>query len=121
AALLQKVVRGPEALPALSVLKMATTDGARALGLGDEIGSIEAGKRADLILLNLDRLHTTPRPDVVSTIVYAAQPADVETVWIDGRVVLRDGRLTTMDEREVIQNAQTESAKLAAAVEKQPS
>ena len=117
AALLQKVVRGPEALPALSVLKMATTGGARALGLADEIGSIEAGKRADLILLNLDRPHTTPRPDVVSTIVYAAQPADVEAVWIDGRVVLRDGRLTTMDEREVIQSAQTESAKLAAAIQ----
>jgi 5-methylthioadenosine/S-adenosylhomocysteine deaminase len=112
AALLQKALRGPEALPALKVLRMATIDGARALGLAGEIGSIEAGKRADLILLNLDKLHTTPRPDVVSTIVYAAEPGNVETVLIDGRVVMRDGRLTTMDEREVIENAQTESARL---------
>ncbi|HKQ06772.1 MAG TPA: 5'-deoxyadenosine deaminase [Blastocatellia bacterium] len=116
AALLQKALHGPEALPALTVLRMATTDGARALGLADEIGSIEAGKRADLILLNLDRPHTTPRPDVVSTIVYAAQSSDVEMVWIDGRRVLDGGRLTTMDEREVIQSAQAEAARLASVV-----
>src|SRR5207248_8738821 len=79
AALLQKARHGPQALPALTVLRMATIDGARALGLADEIGSIEAGKRADLILLNLDKLHTTPHPDLVSTIVYAAESSDVET------------------------------------------
>ena len=116
ASLLQKALHGPEALPALAVLKMATRDGARALGLADEIGSIEAGKRADLILLNLDRLHTTPQPDVVSTLVYAAQSSDVQTVWIDGRCVLREGRLTTMDEREVMQNAQTEAVRLSSVV-----
>ena len=116
AALLQTVSRGPEALPALSVLKMATVEGARALGLADEIGSIEAGKRADLILLNLDRVYTTPHPDVVSTIVYAAEPSNVEAVWIDGRAVLRDGRLTTMDERAVIESAQAEAARLATLV-----
>jgi 5-methylthioadenosine/S-adenosylhomocysteine deaminase len=95
---------------------MATIDGARALGLADEIGSIEAGKRADLVLLNLDKLHTTPRPDVVSTIVYAAQPGDVETVWIDGRIVLRDGRLTTMNEGEVIEAAHNEAARITAPI-----
>jgi 5-methylthioadenosine/S-adenosylhomocysteine deaminase len=116
AALLQKVLRGPEALPALTALRMATIDGARALGLADEIGSIEAGKRADLILLNLDASHTTPRPDVISTIVYAAQSSDVERVWIDGRAVLSDGRLTTMNEHEVIAAAVTEAKKLAAQV-----
>src|SRR5262249_48091877 len=84
AALLQKVMHGPETLPALTVLRMATIDGARALGLADEIGSIETGKRADMILLNLDQLHTTPRPDVISTIVYAAESRDVEMVLIDG-------------------------------------
>ena len=95
---------------------MRARDGARALGLADEIGSIEAGKRADLILVNLDRLHTTPHPDLVSTIVYAAQSSDVEMVWIDGRRVLDQGRLTTMNEREVIQSAQTEAAQLAVVV-----
>ncbi|HJQ27581.1 MAG TPA: 5'-deoxyadenosine deaminase [Blastocatellia bacterium] len=118
AGLLQKVLHGPEALPARAVLKMATMDGARALGLADEIGSIETGKRADLVLLNLDRLHTTPQPDVVSTIVYAAQASDVESVWIDGRRVLGDGRLMTMNECEVIQNARTEAETLAAVIGK---
>ena len=118
AALLQKVLGGPEALPARTVLRMATIDGARALGLGDEIGSIEAGKRADLILMNLDALHTTPHPDTISTIVYAAQSSDVERVWIDGRMVLGDGRLTTMDERAVRAAARLEAAKIAAQVAK---
>ncbi len=116
AALLQKVLHGPEALPALTALRMATIDGARALGLADEIGSIEMGKRADLVLLNLDKLHTTPRPEVVSTIVYAAQSSDVETVLIDGRIVLRDGRLTTMDERKVIEAAHNEAAHIVARI-----
>src|SRR5919112_2654540 len=84
AALLQKVSRGPEALPAPRVLRMATTDGARALGLEQEVGSLEIGKRADVAIVNLNRLHSTPRPaDLVSSIVYSAQATDVETVIID--------------------------------------
>ena len=118
AALLQKALHGPQALPALTVLRMATIDGARALGLADEIGSIEAGKRADLVLLNLDKPHATPQPDVVSTVVYAAQSSDVEAVWIDGRAVLRDGRLTTMDEHEVIAAAHGEAARIDALMNK---
>jgi 5-methylthioadenosine/S-adenosylhomocysteine deaminase len=105
AALLQKVSRGAEALPASRVLRMATLDGARALGLEDEIGSIEAGKRADVTVLDLQRLHTTPRPEVVSTIVYAAEARDVRDVLIDGRFVLKGGELTTLDERDVIAEA----------------
>ncbi|MFN7947519.1 MAG: 5'-deoxyadenosine deaminase [Blastocatellia bacterium] len=109
AALLQKVRRGPQSLPALTALQMATINGARALGLADEIGSIEAGKRADLQLLNLSRLHTTPHPDLVSTIVYAAEAANVETVIIDGQVVMQDRKLLTMDETKVISEAQSEA------------
>ena len=105
AALLQKVSRGADALPAARVLRMATAGGARALGLGGEIGSLEAGKRADVTVLELGRLHTTPRPEVVSTIVYAAEARDVRDVLIDGRVVLRGGELTTLDEREVVAEA----------------
>ena len=105
AALLQKVSRGAEALPAARVLRMATADGARALGLGGEIGSLEVGKRADITVLDLERIHTTPRPDVVSTIVYAAEAADVRTVLIEGRLVLQDGELKTVAEREVIEEA----------------
>ena len=113
AALLQKVSRGAAALPARRVLRMATIDGARALGLDREIGSLEAGKRADIAVINLDDAHLTPRPsDPVSTIVYAAQTSDVKTVIIDGRMVMRDRRLLTMDERSVIDEAARESALL---------
>ena len=112
AALLQKVSRGADALPAPRVLRMATIDGARALGLAAEVGSLEAGKRADVTLVDLSRLHLTPRPDVVSSLVYAATPADVRTVVIDGRVVLRDGELLTLDEREVRREAEAEAASL---------
>ncbi|MET0649198.1 MAG: 5'-deoxyadenosine deaminase [Pyrinomonadaceae bacterium] len=105
AALLQKVSRGADALPAARVLRMATAGGARALGLEGEVGSLEVGKRADITVLELGRLHTTPRPEVVSTVVYAAEARDVRDVLIDGRVVLRDGQLQTLDEREVVEEA----------------
>jgi 5-methylthioadenosine/S-adenosylhomocysteine deaminase len=117
AALLQKMRHGPEAMPALKVLRMATVDGARALGLQDEIGSIEVGKRADLILLNLNRSHTTPCPDIVSTIVYAAESSEVETVIIDGKVVAREWRLTTMDEREVMREARQQAEYINGAIQ----
>lgn len=106
AALLQKVSRGADALPAARVLRMATLDGARALGLDGEIGSLEPGKLADITILELGRLHTTPRPEVVSTVVYAADARDVRDVLIDGRPVLRDGELQTLDEREVVAEAE---------------
>jgi 5-methylthioadenosine/S-adenosylhomocysteine deaminase len=105
AALLQKVTNGADALPAPRVLRMATADGARALGLERETGSLEAGKRADVTIINLERLHLTPRPDIVSAVVYGAEASDVRTVLIDGQVVLLDGELTTLDEREVIKDA----------------
>ena len=114
AALLQKVGRGAEALPAERVLRMATIDGARALGLAGEVGSLEVGKRADVIVLDLDRLHTTPRPDIVSTIIYAASAADVRSVMIDGQPVLLDGVLQTLSEREVIAEAVRQYDLLAA-------
>ncbi|HEV3470563.1 MAG TPA: 5'-deoxyadenosine deaminase [Pyrinomonadaceae bacterium] len=114
AALLQKVRRGAASLPAQRVLRMATIDGARALGLDAEVGSLEVGKRADLTVLDLERLHLTPRPDPVSTVVYAAEAADVRTVLIDGRFVLRDGELQTLDEREVIREARSQGESLAA-------
>jgi 5-methylthioadenosine/S-adenosylhomocysteine deaminase len=105
AALLQKVLRGARSLPALEALRMATTGGARALGLADQIGSVEVGKRADLQLINLDHLHTTPRPDPISTIVYAAEASDVEAVIIDGRIVMQEKRLLTLNEEDVITQA----------------
>jgi 5-methylthioadenosine/S-adenosylhomocysteine deaminase len=114
AALLQKVFHGPEVLPANRVLRMATFDGATALGLDAEIGSIEVGKRADLSLVRLERLHTTPARDMVSALVYSAEADDVDTVLIDGRIVMRDRELLTINERETIQSARAEAEKLAA-------
>lgn len=116
AALIQKALHGADTLPALAVLRMATINGARALGLEKEIGSIEAGKRADLTLVNLDRLHTTPRPDPVSTIVYAAEAGDVETVILDGRVVMRGRELTTLDEQVVLREARQQAESLRATI-----
>jgi cytosine/adenosine deaminase-related metal-dependent hydrolase len=112
AALIQKVLRGPQAMPALTALQLATIGGARALGLGETIGSVEVGKQADLILINLDKLHSAPAPDVVSAIVYSAQTSDVETVLIAGQIVVRDGRPTTIDAGEVISSAKAEADRL---------
>jgi 5-methylthioadenosine/S-adenosylhomocysteine deaminase len=110
AALLQKVMHGPETLPANRVLRLATIDGARAMGLDLEIGSLEVGKRADVIVLRLDRLHSAPRPaDIVSAIVYSAQAADVETVIIDGGVVMNHRKLLTLSEKDVLADANWEA------------
>jgi 5-methylthioadenosine/S-adenosylhomocysteine deaminase len=113
AALLQKVNHGPESLPALTALQMATINGAKALGLGKQIGSIEIGKRADLVLMNLQSLHTLPDYDPVSAIVYAAQTDNVETVLIDGKVVMRNRKLLTLDENKVMAEAEKEARRFA--------
>jgi cytosine/adenosine deaminase-related metal-dependent hydrolase len=110
AALIQKALHGPEALPALQVLRMATIDGARAMGLADEIGSIEIGKRADLTLFDLNELRTTPCPDPVSTIVYAAEASNISTVIIDGQVVMRHRKLAVLDEKAVLAEANLQAA-----------
>ncbi len=118
AALLQKVLRGSQSLPALTALRMATTNGAKALGLGNQIGSIEVGKRADLVLLNLNSLHTVPRFDLISAVVYAAEASNVETVIIDGQVVMRDRVLLTLYEKDVLAEAERHSQKFAAILRK---
>jgi len=115
AALLQKVLQGPEVLPAARTLRMATIDGARALGLEKEIGSIEVGKRADVIVVDLDRPHSSPRrDDVCSALVYSAQPSDVRAAIIDGQIVMREGKLLTLDEASVIEEANRDASALAA-------
>ncbi len=106
AAKIHKVFRkDPLACPAEQALGMATLGGASALGLQNEIGSIEPGKKADLIALSLDQPHLTPLYDPVSHIVYAARGSDVRFVWVDGRQIVKDGRLLTVDETEVISEA----------------
>lgn len=114
AALLQKALHGPEVLPAGRALRMATIDGARAMGLDSEIGSLEVGKRADVAVVRLDRLHATPVSDVVSALVYSAGPDDVDTVIIDGELVMRERSLKTLDEQQTIKDAQVQRQKLDA-------
>ena len=112
-ALLQKVLHGPEAIVARQTLRMATIDGAKALGQADEIGSLETGKKADLIVVNLDTLHATPNArDLVSALVYSAEATDVRSVLVDGRVLMRDRELLTLNEDEVISEAELESREL---------
>lgn len=113
ASCLHKVNRGdPTVVPCETVLEMATINGARAMGLAEEIGSIEVGKRADLVALNMDRPHLVPAADPVSAIVYAAKGSDVDTVLIDGQVVVRHGCVLTMDEERILSEARDRAAKL---------
>ena len=93
-------------------LRFSTIDGARALGLDSEIGSLEVGKRADVAVVRLERLHTTPVKDVVSALVYSTEVDDVATVIIDGRLVMRDRKLLTIDEGETTSAAKSEAEKL---------
>lgn len=98
AAKLAKVHRlDPTALDAATVLRMATSAGARALGLEARIGSLEPGKRADIILLDMHKPHLTPLYHPASQLVYAARGSDVATVIINGRIVMQDGRILTFD------------------------
>jgi cytosine/adenosine deaminase-related metal-dependent hydrolase len=92
----------PAIMPPERVLEMATIHGARALGLGDEIGSLEPGKRADLVIFDLDLPEWRPLLDPVNTLVYSASGASVWTVLVDGRIVLDDRRVTMIDEHQIL-------------------
>lgn len=113
AALIHKPRSGPLSMPAERVLEMATLGGARALGLEREIGSIEVGKQADLTVVDLQQLHSTPHDDVVSQLVYSGRAADVKHVLIAGRQVLSNGELQTLDRDEVLARAQHEAKRIA--------
>jgi 5-methylthioadenosine/S-adenosylhomocysteine deaminase len=107
AAKLQKVARmDPRALPAKQVVEMATINGARALHLEKIIGSLETGKKADLILVDIGAPHATPMYDVYSELVYALKATDVRTVVIAGKVVMRDRWMLTLDENEILAKAE---------------
>jgi 5-methylthioadenosine/S-adenosylhomocysteine deaminase len=105
AATLQAVVREPGALPARDVVWMATREGARALGMDAEIGSIEAGKRADFIIVDAEAPHLAPGTDPYSTLVYAARGADVRTTVVDGEVLVHDFASLQLDGAEIAAEA----------------
>ncbi|QBM90559.1 Cytosine/adenosine deaminase [Metschnikowia aff. pulcherrima] len=107
ASLLPKAVHGdPLLVPAQKVIEMATIMGAKALGKEHEIGSLEVGKKADLITINLtDKLYAQPMRDPVSMVVYIATGADVDNVMVNGQMVIRERELLTMDEKDIIKKA----------------
>jgi 5-methylthioadenosine/S-adenosylhomocysteine deaminase len=107
AALLAKQATGDAtAAPAAAVLEMATLGGARSLGLEDRLGSLEPGKRADLVVVSLSAPRLHPLYDPVSHLVYATKGADVRDVIVEGRLVMRDRRVLTLDETTVLAEAQ---------------
>jgi 5-methylthioadenosine/S-adenosylhomocysteine deaminase len=117
AAKLQKLTTmDPRALPARTAVAMATITGAKALGLDKEIGSLEAGKRADLISVRLDRPHAVPMYDVYSQLVYALQSSDVTDVMVNGNVVVRDSKCLTIDASATLAKAREYGAKIAQSV-----
>jgi 5-methylthioadenosine/S-adenosylhomocysteine deaminase len=117
AAKLHKVTSGdPTVLPARTALAMATRLGAEAVGLGREVGSLEAGKRADIILVRTDGLHQIPSYDPYSLLVYATKASDVDTVIIDGQVVMAAGRVLTINESAVREKAAAYRDRVAVAL-----
>jgi 5-methylthioadenosine/S-adenosylhomocysteine deaminase len=91
---------------------MATMRGAKALGLADRVGSLEVGKQADVVVVDAGRPHLAPRHDPTSLLVYSAQGGDVCMVLIDGRIVLDDGVLTTIDEEKLLEQAKAQTQSL---------
>jgi len=113
ASLLQKArLLNPLAMDAETVLELATINGARAIGLNKEIGSLEVNKRADLILISFRNPHLVPAYNPISHLVYAATGSDVDTVIIDGRVIMKNRRVLTLDEEKVIREASERGARL---------
>lgn len=117
AAILQKVDRmDPEVMPANTVLTMATRGGAGAIGLGDSIGSLEIGKRADIIQVSFDDVHFVPVYDVIAHLVYVADEQDVTSVVVDGKLLMKDKEILTIDTGLVKEEARQLAARIQQAL-----
>jgi 5-methylthioadenosine/S-adenosylhomocysteine deaminase len=117
AAFLHKLVAGdPRAIPAPVALEMATIDGARVLGMEKTLGSLEPGKRADLLVVSMASARQTPMYDPVSHLVYVTRGDDVTTTIVNGRVLMRDRKVLTLDSRQVLADARAMADKVRAAV-----
>lgn len=113
AALLHKVsTMDPTVIPSYKALEMATVNGARVLGLNQEIGVLQPGYKADIILVDFEQPHLYPRHDVFAHTVYAAQSADIKTVIINGQIVMENRKVLTMDENEILKKVQERALKL---------
>ena len=106
AALAQKALYfNPKVLPAYEVLRMATVNGAKGLGL-EEVGSLEVGKRADIILINLSKPHLKPLHNIYASMVYSARASDVETVIVNGKILMENRKVKSLDESLVMEKAE---------------
>ena len=113
ASYLQKVkTKIPTSITAYEVLKMATIEGAKVLGLEDEIGTLEVGKKADMIFIKTDKIHLCPENDVCANIAYSANGADVDTVIIDGKVIMQNRKMLHSNEKEVMKQVKKIAKKL---------
>jgi len=118
AAKLAKITKmDPLALNAEAVVAMATIEGAKALHMENQIGSLEPGKKADLVLIGLDQPNAVPMYDVYAQLAYALKASDVQTVIIGGRVVMRDRRLLTVNEQEVMAKARKYKKAIASSLD----
>jgi len=104
----------PTVMDALTVLKMATIEGARALGIGEITGSLEKGKRADIIIVDTDKPHLTPLYNPYSHLIYSARGNDVSHCIINGKLVMENQKLLTLDLDEVIARAREKSIQVRA-------
>lgn len=119
AALLQKMHRwDPRVIPAQIALDMATINGAKALGVEHLLGSVEVGKKADLILLELTSPHLTPCHDIVSNLVYSAKSSDVATTIVNGKILMEDYEVKTLNEPEILAKASESALELVSKLEK---
>ncbi len=117
ASFLHKVIsRDPRAIPAATAIQMATIEGARALGMEREIGSLEAGKRADVIVVSMDAARQTPMYEPQSHLVYVTRGDDVRTTIVNGKILMRDRRVLTLDRKAVLDEARGFAARVRDAV-----
>jgi 5-methylthioadenosine/S-adenosylhomocysteine deaminase len=113
-AMLQKhEARDPEVMPIPEALAIATTESARAVGLGDQIGRLAPGYRADLILVEMRGSHCQPLHSLTASLVYNIRASDVQTVLVDGQLIMRDHQLLTLDKAQIIKEVNRSMARLA--------
>jgi 5-methylthioadenosine/S-adenosylhomocysteine deaminase len=117
AAFLHKLTsKDPRMVSAQTALEMATIGGARVIGRDRDLGSLEAGKRADLLIVRMDQPRQTPMYDPVSHLVYTTRGDDVDTTMVNGRLLMRDGKVLTLDQAQVLAAARAAAAQVRAAV-----
>ena len=109
----RRAMNDPYYLPCEKLLEMTTIDAAKCVGMEKEVGSLEVGKRADIIAINLMNPRLMPRINIIDTLVGNGHPSDVDLVLVDGQIVLRDGKATTVNEEEVLLAAEQEALETA--------